>query len=62
MVTGVMFITVALGNALLALLQLIKGSRSITNFAFAGGIVLVFVWFLVVSIRYKYRVETEEAK
>lgn len=55
-----MFASIAVGNGLLAALQLIKGNRAITNFSYAGWIVLVFVVFVVIAVNYQYRVEEEE--
>lgn len=57
LVTGCMFFTIALGNAILAGLQLIGAARYIMNFAYAGGIAVVFVIFVIISINYQYREE-----
>ncbi len=59
LVTGCMFASIAVGNGLLAALQLIKGNRAITNFAFAGWIGLVFALFVVIAVNYQYRKEDE---
>lgn len=60
LVTGMMFFTIALGNALLAALQLIQAPRSVTNFAYAGAIGLVFILFVVLAVKYQYRQQEEE--
>ena len=61
LVTGCMFFTIALGNGLLAALQLIKtDKRFILNFSFAGAVAVIFVIFLFIAKNYEYRVEHEE--
>ena len=57
LVTGMMFFTIALGNAMLAALQLIPSAPVITNFAYAGAIGLVFILFVVLAHNYTYRVQ-----
>jgi solute carrier family 15 oligopeptide transporter 1 len=61
LVTGCMFFTIALGNGLLACLQLISGNRAIMNFAYAGAIGVVFCFFVLIAVRYQYRDESEGA-
>jgi solute carrier family 15 oligopeptide transporter 1 len=61
LVTGCMFFTIALGNGLLACLQLISGNRAIMNFAYAGAIAVVFCVFVVIAVFYQYRDESEGA-
>lgn len=57
LMSGLLMITIALGNALLAVLQLINANRAVMDFAYAGGIAVVFVLFLLVARAYTY---TEE--
>ncbi len=56
--SGLLMITIALGNALLALLQLINADRAVMDFSYAAAIAVVFVVFLLVARAYTY---TEEA-
>lgn len=62
LMSGLLMITIAVGNGILAGLQGIDGSRSVMNFAYAGGIGVVFLLFLVIAVRYQYTVEEEPAK
>ncbi len=58
LMSGLLMITIALGNALLALLQLINADRAVMDFSYAAAIAVVFVVFLLVARAYTY---TEEA-
>ncbi len=60
LVTGCMFFTIALGNGLLACLQLIDGNRAVMNFAYAGAIGIVFGFFVWIAVRYEYRAEEKD--
>jgi len=57
-----MFFTIALGNGLLACLQLISGNRAIMNFAYAGAIAVVFGVFVLIAVHYQYRDEDEDSQ
>jgi solute carrier family 15 oligopeptide transporter 1 len=61
LVTGCLFFTIALGNGLLACLQLISGNRAIMNFAYAGAIVVVMCVFVFIAVNYQYRDESEKS-
>jgi hypothetical protein len=54
LLSGLLMITIAMGNALIAALQLINGARSIVDFVYAGGIVVVLCLFLFMSRNYTY--------
>eukprot|EP01091_Cochliopodium_minus_P012798 TRINITY_DN3975_c0_g1_i1.p1 TRINITY_DN3975_c0_g1~~TRINITY_DN3975_c0_g1_i1.p1 ORF type:complete len:492 (-),score=103.46 TRINITY_DN3975_c0_g1_i1:13-1488(-) len=53
LLTACMMFTIAIGNALVAALALIKIDIAIQDFAFAGVIFVIFIWFLFIARNYQ---------
>jgi len=59
-ITALYLVTTAVGNLLISALTLINAEAFLKDFIFAGIIFVVLVFFTIVAVRYKYRVDYEK--